>query len=227
VQSLPRRRRHDAHPRRNRMRGISTLEVLASSVLTLMTVGTIFVTQQGQMKAYASQRAYADSQIVTRSVMDLMTRELRLAGYNPTNAPALLHTEAGCTTITRAFVTATPTQVRFRQDLNANGVIDAALGEDVTYSISGTQIRRALGDGAPTVLVDYANAGTGLAFRYFNNGNPPVELVPPLAACPGLANIAKVRITLSATVPNPHLPLLSTAQSEVAVRNRVGVLLNF
>ena len=200
-------------------RGISTLEVLASSVLSLMTVGTIYVTQQGQTKAYATQRAYADAQVVTRSVMDLMTRDLRLAGYDPTGAAPPLHTEAGCTTIPRAFITATPTQVRFQQDLNGNGAIDAALGEDVTYDISGSQLRRRLGDGAATPLVDYAVPTTGLSFRYFNNSNPPVELVPPLGGCQ-LANIAKVRITLNASVPNPHHPMKSTAESEIAVRNR-------
>jgi len=213
VKSSPRKAVHGT-------RGISTVEVLASSVLTLMTIGTIYVTQQGQTKAYAAQRAYADAQTVTRSVMDLMTRELRLAGYNPTDAAALKHTEAGCVGITRAFLTATPTQVRFQQDLNGNGVIDAALGEDVTYDISGSQLRRRQGDGAATPLVDYAVPTTGLSFRYFNGSSPtPVDLVPPLGACQ-LANIAKVRITLNASVPNPHHPMKSTAESEIAVRNR-------
>ena len=207
------------HGGRRRTRGFSTLEVLASSVLSLMTVGTIYVTQQGQLKAYAGQRAYADSQTVTRSVMDLMTRELRLAGYNPTGAAPTMHTEAGCTSIGRAFLTATSTQVRFQQDLNANGAIDAALGEDVTYDILGTQLRRAVGTNQPTVLVDYAEPSTGLAFRYFNNSNPPVEIMPPLAGCQ-LANVAKVRVTLRANVPHPHHPMKSTAACEVAVRNR-------
>jgi type IV pilus assembly protein PilW len=224
VKSLSRRGRPSTHTSRRGTRGFSTVEVLASSVLSLMTVGTIYVTQQGQLKAYAGQRAYADSQTVTRSVMDLMTRELRLAGYNPTGASPAAHNEAGCVGIARAFLSATSTQVRFQQDLNANGAIDAALGEDVTYDISGTQLRRAVGDNAPTVLVDYAEPSTGLAFRYFNNSNPPVELIPPLAGCQ-LANIAKVRVTLRANVPHPHHPMRSTAESEIAVRNRA--LTNF
>jgi type IV pilus assembly protein PilW len=165
VKTLSRRAHLRTDGGRRRRRGVSTLEALASSMLSLMTVGTIYVTQQGQLKAYAGQRAYADSQTVTRSVMDLMTRELRLAGYNPTGAAPAAHTEAGCVGIGQAFLTATSTQVRFQQDLNANGAIDAALGEDVTYDILGTQLRRAVGTNQPTVLVDYAEPSTGLAFR--------------------------------------------------------------
>ncbi len=213
-------------------RGFSTVEPLAASWLVLMTMGSVFAVQQAHVKAYAAQGVYADSQTVTRRAIDLAGRELRMAGYNPTNLALGLHGEAGCVGAQKAILAATPTQLRFQQDLNGNGVIGGA-GEDVTYSLSSGHIMRT-DDGAATALVDYVPSN-GLAFQYFNNSNPPVELVPSgsppaLTGCQ-LANIAKVRITVTANIANPShnnaasTPLVSKAESEIAIRNRS--LLNF
>jgi hypothetical protein len=66
----------------------------------------------------------------------------------------------------------------------------------------------------------------GLTLRYFNGGNPPVEILPVSGAVPaGMRNcIAKVLINVQASLPSPDptstMPLLSTAQTEVAIRNR-------
>src|SRR5206468_1712242 len=71
--------------RRKRCRGLSTIDVLAGSGLTLMTMGTVFAFSQAQLKALATQSSYAQSQNVTRTAIDLMTRELRMASLDPTN----------------------------------------------------------------------------------------------------------------------------------------------
>src|SRR5204863_8200644 len=74
-----------ANARRKRCRGLSTIDVLAGSGLTLMTMGTVFAFSQAQLKALATQSSYAQSQTVTRTAIDLMTRELRMASLDPTN----------------------------------------------------------------------------------------------------------------------------------------------
>jgi Tfp pilus assembly protein PilW len=161
--------------------------------------------------------------MITRSVMDLMTRELRMAGFNPTNGALPAHNEVGCNGIRKVIFEATATRLRFKQDLNGNGAIEPLASEDVTYELVGSQVRRALGDNAATPLVDYVPTN-GLTFRYYNNSNPPVELLPtPLAGC-NLANVAKVRITVSANLPNQYygsaVPFRSVAASEIAIRSR-------
>jgi type IV pilus assembly protein PilW len=214
--------------------GFSTVETIAATGLVLMTIGSVFSVQQAHLKAFAAQSVYADSQTVTRRSIDLMTRELRMAGYNPTGGAIPLHTDAGCTTIAKAFLTATPSSVRFQQDLDGNGTIGAA-GEDVTYNLTSNQITRTdASTNTTTPIVDNVPSG-GLTFQYFNNSNPPVELVPTgtppaLTGC-NLANIAKVRVKVTANLANPFhnnassTPLVSKAESEVAIRNRA--LINF
>jgi Tfp pilus assembly protein PilW len=60
-------------------RGVSLAEVLVGSALTLIIVGGVYGFYSAQTQALASQRAYARSQDVTRTVIDLLGRELRMA----------------------------------------------------------------------------------------------------------------------------------------------------
>jgi len=88
-------------------------------------------------------------------------------------------------------------------------------------------IRRSDGVSAPVVLAR-GIAANGLTFRYFDGGNPPVELVPrgapaALTACQR-DSVAKVRIDVLAHLANPNgdvsTSIASLAQSEVPIRNR-------
>jgi len=224
-----RRTRQERRSDRAAARGMSTAEVLAGTALSLMMVAAIFTVQQAQLKAFAAQTTYAQSQTVTRTVIDLMSREMRMAGFNPTNlALTVTGPLSGCANIQESVTEATPTRIHLRQDLDGNGAIGGA-GEDVTYELMSGEIRRADGIAAlPLVVVDHVPT-TGLVFRYFNGSNPPVELVPAgspasLTVCQRAA-VAKVRMTIEADLPNPNPKLASTpvkslAESEIAIRSR-------
>jgi hypothetical protein len=217
---------------RRRNRGISTAEILAATTLSLTTAGTVFTFQEAQLKAMSVQSGYAQSQNVTRTVIDLVSRELRMASYDPTNlALPTSGDPLWCVGAKQGIVEATPTRVRFRQDLNADGAINGP-GEDVTYDLSGTQIRRTDGNTPPLALVDNV-APTGLAFRYFSASTLPVEFIPagvPASLTQGQRDcIARVQVTVRANVARPTnvqgRPITSLAGSEIAIRNRS--LVNF
>ena len=224
-------RRTRQEPGGRATRGLSIAELLAGTALTLMTVGTVFTVQQAQVKAFAVQSTYAQSQTVTRTVIDLMSREARMAGYNPTYPPGALtitNAASGCPNIQEGVLVATPNKFRFQEDLNADGAINIA-GEDITYElVSGDILRTDAVGAAPVVLADHVPT-TGLVFRYFNGSNPPVELVPggnpaALTVCQRAA-VGKVRVTIEANLPNPNPKLASTpvksiASTEIAIRNR-------
>jgi type II secretory pathway component PulJ len=221
MRMIPRKR--PARPRGTR--GFTLAEVIAGTALSLMLLVAVHAFQRGQTRALAAQNAYNESQTVTRSVMDLVTRELRMAAYDPADA---LPTSPGpdCPGVKEGIVEASRTRIRFRQDLDGDGAI-AGTAEDVTYELVGDELRRTDGAGAPVALVGSIPAG-GFELRYYNGGNPPVELVPggePAVLSPGERNcVAKVRVTVRADVPNPDpanpQPLVSIAESEVAIRNR-------
>src|SRR5439155_168643 len=69
---------------RHRSRGFSTAEVLIGTALSLAALGTLYSFFQAQQKSHATQSTYSQSQTITRTVIDLMTREIRMATYDPT-----------------------------------------------------------------------------------------------------------------------------------------------
>jgi hypothetical protein len=218
-------------PRRPRAQGFSSMEVLAGLTLTLILLAAVYSFQQAQMKAYSQQQVYSDSQNVTRSVIDLMARELRMACYDPGTAIPTVPKGAACAPGNKqGIIEATPARIHFQQDLNGDNVIGAA-GEDVTYDLSNGSIIRTDGAAPPVVLASGVPTG-GLSFLYFDiNGN---QIVP--GGSPAVLNqcqrdsVTRVRMTVRANLPNPNArvstPIASVAQSEVAVRNRT-LIANF
>ncbi len=201
--------------RRPRARGLSTMEVLAGMGLTLILLAAVYTFQGAQLKALRAQNVYADSQNVTRTVIDVMSRELRMATFDPTLPPAetIPSSPSGvgaiCPNVKRGIIQATPTSIRFQQNLNGDGAI-AGAGEDVTYSYADGQITRTDGANAPVTLVSNVPSN-GFSLLYFSN--PPVQLVPagsPASLTQGQRDcVVSVRITIQANIPNPN-PNVST-----------------
>lgn len=213
-------------PHRHLSRGISTADVLAGMALSIMALGGVYSYFVAQQKALAAQEAYAQSQNVTRTLVDLFSREIRMATYDPTGLALLTSPGPSCPGVKQGIVAATPTRVQFRQDLNGDGLLLGS-GEDVTYALVGTEVERTDGLGSPTPLVGGVASG-GMSFRYFDGSNPPVELLPsgvPPQLTPAQRDcVAKLEITVTASIPNPDPrnphPLIAQADSQVAIRNR-------
>jgi len=217
-------------------RGMSTMEVLAGATLSLAILGIAMSFFTAQQRALRVQSTFTESQNVTRTFTDLLGRELRQASYDPTDAdqggPIAGNVGAiadstdvnWCPGTDQGITIATTNAIRFQQDLNGDGdTLDT--GEDVYYYLSGNTIQRQDGTGNPTTLVTGV-PDVGLSLKYYNNSNPPVELVPTNGALSaGQRNcVAKVLITVQASLPSPDptstTPLLSTAQTAVVIRNR-------
>ena len=209
--------------RRPRARGFSSMEVLAGLGVTLILLAAVYTFQQAQTKAFLTQQVYSDSQNVTRSMIDLMARELRMACYDP--GTAIPKSLGPCAPdVKQGIIEATPTKIHFRQDLNGDNAIGAP-GEDLTYELSNGTVLRTDGAAQPVVLAGGVPAG-GLSFLYFGlDGNQIVPGGSPAALTQCQRDsVAKVRMTVRANLPNPNAristPIASVAQSEVAVRNR-------
>jgi hypothetical protein len=215
--------------------GFTTIELLAAAGITLVILAVASTFYTGQQRMLLVQSAYAQSQNVTRTFSDLFSREVRMASYDPTGAAIAMGpsgTGVTCPSVRQGITEAAATSLRFRQDLNGDGDV-ADANENVRYYLSGAQILRQDGDGTALVLVDGVPNG-GLAFSYFNAGNPPAELTdyqgsPPALTASARDCIAKVRVRLTAQLANPQFydiqPLMSSIDTEIAVRNRS--LMNF
>ncbi len=208
-------------------RGFTLAEVLVGSALTLFIVGGVYGFYTAQTQALASQRAYARSQDVTRTVIDLVGRELRMATYDPSGTAIATSPPGGSGPgVKQGLLIGKLDQIKFVQDLNGDGdVVDEA--ETLYYYTLGGELRRQDGNATPVALVENLDVN-GFVLQYFENSNPPVELVPT-GTPPALTQaqrdcVAKVRITVRASVENPNpqvsTPLESRGQAEVAIRNR-------
>jgi hypothetical protein len=215
--------------RRAGQAGVSTADVLAGAALTMIVLGAVTSFSRAQSRALLAQNVYADSQTVTRSVVDLLTRELRMATFDPVGTALTTSPGPSCPGVKQGIVEASATTLRFRQDLSGDGSATGA-SEDVTYQLVGDTLSRQDGVSAPVALVSGIPTG-GFEFRYFDGSNPSVELLPsgsPAALTTAQRDcVAKVRIRVTADLPNPTLSaaLASVAQTEVAIRNRS--LMNF
>lgn len=218
--------------RRRRQRGVGTMEVLVASVLTLIVAFAIMSFFDAQERAYASLTVYTDSQNVTRTVVDLMTREIRMSSYDPTtpsSAGALtLSAGASCPGVEQGLAVAMPQQIRIKQDLSGDGTLTDARNEDVTYFQQGNEIRRRdnLNPPIEVTLVDHVPAN-GFQLKYYDAQATPVEIVP--AGTPAAltsdqrACVQKVVIEIDSEIPDPYPDkpnLHSTVRSGVIIRNR-------
>jgi len=208
--------------RRARSRGITTMDILVGSAISILALGTTHSAFVAQTRAFQSQSTYSQSQNVTRTAIDLMTRELRMAAYDPSGA-AIPLTTGSCPAIKSGIMEASATRLKFRQDLNGDGDVSDS-GETVTYDLSAGNLRRQDGTATPIVVASDLPSN-GLSFRYFDLAH--AELVPSGGALTQNQRncVAKVMITLRANVTALHAGAghakvhTSVAESEVAIRN--------
>jgi Tfp pilus assembly protein PilW len=210
-----------------RQRGSALVDTLVGTLMSLLVLAAILGLFEAQEQAQGVQDVYGASQTVTRTVIDLMSRELRMASYDPTGTALATSPGPSCPGVTQGIVSATSTSVRFQQDLDGDGRL-LSPGEDVTYDVLGTQVRRTdAATGVPVVLVDAA-VQNPLTFLYFDGSNPPIQLVPggtpPQLTTAQRNCVAKIQVVIQASLPSPSPSapqrLNSTAETMVAIRNR-------
>ena len=212
--------------RRRSTRGITTAEILVGSALSLMALGSMYSFFLGQTRAMAVQAAYSQSQNITRTLIDLITRELRMAAYDPTDL-AIPTTTGSCPGMNSGIMDARTDLLQFRQDLNGDGDVSDS-GETITYDFVEGRIRRKEGDAEAVVIVDGVPTG-GFRFRYYDGSRPPIELAPsgsPAALSENQRNcVARVRVVAHAEVEPANVStdqaqtVESAAETRIAIRN--------
>ncbi len=75
-------------PARRAPRGFTLLEVLLASVIFLVVVGAIYVSYVGNTALFTQGERLTDLQQNARGALDLLAREIRLAGYMDVALPA-------------------------------------------------------------------------------------------------------------------------------------------
>ena len=166
--------------------GFTLVELLVTLGLGMLVLAAVTTTFMGQTRFYSAQAQVNEMEQNARGALDLITRELKMAGYKPN-----LGNFSG--------VTYSTTQLLIKADLDSSGTIctsscsSTAVNEQITYTYDSAnkQIKRALGSGTPQVLADDITAFT---FSYLDSGGSAMNVT---------ANIRQVSISITAQTAKP------------------------
>ena len=165
----------------NKESGFTLVELLIAMAVGLIVLSAVVSTFIIQRKTFDVQEQTTEMTQNARAAMDLMTREIRMAGYNPTGA-------------TFDGVTHSTTELKIQADLNGDGDTTSGSNEIITYSYDNTnnQIDRKLGAaGTPNALAENIQNFT---FQYLDSSG---------AATTTSSEIRQIRITITARTAKP------------------------
>jgi prepilin-type N-terminal cleavage/methylation domain-containing protein len=174
-------------------RGLTLVELLVGMVLGLVAAAAMTALLRSGLAAWERAGAHAEVETEVAAAIDQVTRDLRLAGYDPRAAGI-----AGLT-ITEAA------RLELTADLDGNGAIDTDSEERIGYRVatSSSSLQRVVGRQSLPILTDVA--ASGLRFTYFDAaGNP---LAPTAAGTAANTRFVTVDVTTLAHPPQPAVRL--------------------
>ena len=161
---------------KNNHKGVTLIELLVAMAAGTILMAAIYGAYQGQQKAFVNQQLMVDMQQNVRAAMLLMTREIRMTGYDPAAADGIDNdglngiddpAESSGATVLKAG----KDWIQFSADLTGDSdVLDA--GEDITYQISGPDLVRIDphdATGGTPQIVAYDIEAVGFAYAYDQN----------------------------------------------------------
>jgi len=133
--------------------GFTLVELMIAIVVSLVLMGIAVKMVIVQKRVFSVQEQISEMQQNVRMSMDMMVREIRMAGYDPKSF-----------SFDGIQNTGTNTAIQIWSDIDGNGTITASSDEDVTFSLDtgDLQIERN-GSGNPI-----AENITSLSFSYFD-----------------------------------------------------------
>lgn len=180
---------------------VTVAELLAAVVMTAASMGAMYSMMIAQNQVFSAQDRAVEMDQTARTIMTMISRELRMAGYNPVQG------------ISFNGITYDPVQLRIQADLNGNGV-RTDTNEDITYSFD--EANRRLLRTAPNSLIVFQNI-QAFTFSYLDGNGK---------ATTNSANIRQVMVSIKAraayrdpTYPENNGYRTLTLQSRVTPRD--------
>jgi len=129
----------------NNHKGFSLIELMVAMAISSIVMAGIYMFYQSNLRSHITQQALVDMQQDMRAAMYMMTREIRVAGYDPSRSTAA------------TFTIASIAEVQFQLDDNGDGDFDDGGGNDpneqVRYVLSNDADGDGVADGTPCNLV--------------------------------------------------------------------------
>ena len=155
---------------KNNHKGVTLIELLVAMAAGTILMAAIYGAYQGQQKAFVNQQLMVDMQQNVRAAMLLMTREIRMTGYDPAAADGIDNdglngiddpAESSGATVLKAG----KDWIQFSADLSGDSDVSDA-NEDITYQISGSDLVRIDATDGVEQIVSYDIEAVGFAYAY-------------------------------------------------------------
>lgn len=165
-------------PSNREVPGFSLVELLVAMSIGLVILGAMYTVFTVQNKTFSNQEDYVEMQQGMRAAMDMTSREIVMAGYNP------------ATIANFVGVTVNASQLQIRADLDGNGAI--AGQESVIYAFDNAnkRITRNIGSGNLPLLDNVQN----FTFEYLNGAGVVTATS---------ADVRRIRITITGRTAKP------------------------
>jgi type IV pilus assembly protein PilW len=167
--------------------GFTLTELMVAMGIGMVVLAAVTTTFIAQAKFYNAQEQINEMQQNARGALDIITRELKMAGYKPNGG-------------TFNGVTYSVSQLMIQADLDGNGGISTSgsANEQISYAYDSTnkQITRKIGTGTVEVLADNITAFT---FSYLNSSGTTTTTS---------SSIRQVALSITAITSKPDLNYL-------------------
>jgi type IV pilus assembly protein PilW len=129
--------------------GFSLVELLIAMAVGLVVLGAMYSVFTIQNKTFSNQEQIVEMQQNARAAMDMMSREIRMAGYDPAGVNSDSNPSNNF-----SGVTVNASQIQIQADLDGSGVIDTTSQENIVYAFDAAnkKITRNIGAGAQSFV---------------------------------------------------------------------------
>jgi type IV pilus assembly protein PilW len=212
----------------NRQGGFTLVEIMIALLISSIVMISIYAAFQSQQRSYLIQEQVAEMQQNIRISLAMITKDIRSAGYNPTDSTSNFIFVDGVNfdnsngTAT-ANVNTNDSAIAFTADLDEDGdldlsavdvngdsFIDMAEMEQVAYRLNGTDLQRYSSVTGIIIWQTIAENIEQVEFLYTREDGTP--LTPPLTAAE-LAQIRSVQISILAKAGKPDRNFVNTVPS--------------
>jgi type IV pilus assembly protein PilW len=141
-------------PRGQKTAGFTLIEVMVSMTIGLVVLAAVAGTFTVQLRQNSAEEQLAQMQQDVRGALDLMVREIEMAGFKPAGVAV------------NGIATSTATTLRIKLDLDSTGSTTDGATDDISYTYSSGVLTRTLNNPASSATL--ADNLTLFSFSYLD-----------------------------------------------------------
>ena len=164
--------------------GFTLIELMVAMVIGMIVFASVATTFISQTRAYTAQEQINEMEQNARGALDIMSREIKMAGYKP---------NGGSVT---GVVSYSSSSLTIQADLNGNGSVSTSGSDNeqitYTYDSANKQITRQVGTATAATLAENISS---FAFTYYQSSGTTLAT--------SSSDIRRIKIAITAKTAKP------------------------